>query len=96
MERISDEIIENVCILSKLSLDEQERKKASEEMQKMLDYVEKLSELDTHDVEPLSHLFADGNVFREDVVTNKDLSREMLANAPKKKEGQYLVPKTII
>lgn len=96
MEIISDEIIENVCILSKLSLDKKERKKAKEEMQKMLDYVEKLSELDTHDVKPLTHLFAGGNVFREDVVTNGDQSREMLANAPKKKEGQYMVPKTIV
>ena len=61
----------------------------------MLDYVEKLDELDTDGVEPLSHIFGDKNVFRDDIVTNSDNSEEMLANAPKKKEGQYQVPKTI-
>ena len=64
-------------------------------MQKMLDYVEKLDELDTSEVEPMSHIFQDENVFREDVVTNGDNKEAMLANAPKAKEGQYQVPKTI-
>ena len=89
---IDDETIENVCILAKLSLGEEAKAKAKQDMQKMLDYVEKLDELDTDGVEPLSHIFGDENVFRDDVVTNGDA---MLANAPKEKEGQYQVPKTI-
>ena len=92
---IDDETIENVCILAKLSLNEEAKEKAKEDMQKMLDYVEKLDELDTEGVEPLSHIFGDQNVFREDVVTNGDNKEAMLANAPKAKEGQYQVPKTI-
>ena len=73
----------------------EEKEKAKAEMQKMLDYVEKLDELDTSEVEPMSHIFQDENVFREDVVTNGDNKEAMLANAPKAKEGQYQVPKTI-
>lgn len=92
---IDDETMENVCILAKLSLTEDEKEKAKEDMQKMLDYVEKLDELDTTGIEPLSHIFGDQNVFREDVVTNGDNSSAMLANAPKAKENQYQVPKTI-
>ena len=92
---IDDETIENVCILAKLSLSDEAKEKAKEDMQKMLDYVEKLDELDTDGVEPLSHIFGDQNVFREDVVTNGDNKEAMLANAPKAKEGQYQVPKTI-
>ena len=92
---IDDETIENVCILAKLSLGEEAKEKAKEDMQKMLDYVEKLDELDTDGVEPLSHIFGDENVFRDDVVTNGDNKEAMLANAPKEKEGQYQVPKTI-
>ena len=92
---IDDETMENVCILAKLSLTEEEKEKAKEDMQKMLDYVEKLDELDTTGVEPLSHIFGDQNVFREDVVINGDNSSAMLANAPKAKENQYQVPKTI-
>ena len=86
---IDDETMENVCILAKLSLSEEEKEKAKAEMQKMLD------ELDTSEVEPMSHIFQDENVFREDVVTNGDNKEAMLANAPKAKEGQYQVPKTI-
>ena len=92
---IEDETIENVCILAKLSLGEEAKAKAKQDMQKMLDYVEKLDELDTDGVEPLSHIFGDENVFRDDVVTNGDNKEAMLANAPKEKEGQYQVPKTI-
>ena len=92
---IDDETIENVCILAKLSLGEEAKAKAKQDMQKMLDYVEKLDELDTDGVEPLSHIFGDENVFRGDVVTNGDNKEAMLANAPKEKEGQYQVPKTI-
>ena len=92
---IDDETIENVCILAKLSLGEEAKAKAKQDMQKMLDYVEKLDELDTDGVEPLSHIFGDENVFRDDVVTNGDNKEAMLANAPKEKEGQYQVPKTL-
>ena len=94
-KQIDDETMENVCILAKLSLTDQEKEKAKRDMQEMLDYVDKLDELDTSGVEPMSHIFGDQNVFREDVITNGDNRREMLANAPKVKDGQYQVPKTI-
>ena len=86
---IDDTVMENVEILAKLALTEEERKKAKEKMQEMLDYVDKLNELDTDGIEPLSHIFSMGNVFREDVVTNGDDRDAMLDNAPKCKDGQY-------
>ena len=61
----------------------------------MLDYVDKLNELDTSKVEPMTHIFEMGNVFREDEVTNGVDRDAMLANAPEVKEGQYKVPKTV-
>ena len=92
---IDDETMENVCILAKLSLSEEEKEKAKADMQKMLDYVEKLDELDTENVEPLSHIFGDTNVFREDVVANGDDRDNMLKNAPACKDGAYKVPRTV-
>lgn len=94
-KRIDEETMENVCVLAKLSLEGEERKKAKDEMQKMLDYVEKLQKLDTEGVKPLTHIFQEQNVFREDVAANGNERENMLANAPKKKDGQYVVPKTI-
>ena len=92
---ISDETIEYVGILAKLELSPEEKEQAKKDMGNMLDYIDMLNELDTEGVEPLSHIFGDQNVFREDVVTNGDNKEAMLANAPKAKEGQYQVPKTI-
>ena len=94
-ETITLETIDYVNILAKLKLTPEETEGARSDMQKMLDYVEKLNELDTDGVEPMTHLFPYDNVFREDIVTNGDAREEMLANAPKTKDGQYLVPKTI-
>ena len=79
---ISDETIEYVGILAKLELSEEEKEAAKKDMGRMLDYIDKLSELDTTGVEPMSHVFPVQNVFREDVVTNGDESEQTLANAP--------------
>ena len=92
---ISDETMEYVGILAKLELSEEEKEQAKKDMETMLDYIDQLNELDTTGVEPMSHVFPVHNVFREDVVTNGDNSAAMLKNAPKAKEGQYQVPKTI-
>ena len=92
---ISDETIEYVGILAKLELHEEEKERAKKDMGEMLDYIDKLNELDTAGIEPMSHVFPVQNVFREDVVTNGDGSEETLRNAPEEKEGGCKVPKTI-
>ena len=92
---ISDETIEYVGILAKLELNDEETERAKKDMGDMLDYIDKLNELDTSGVEPMSHVFPVNNVFREDVVTNGDGSKDTLANAPVMKDGGFKVPKTI-
>lgn len=92
---ISDETIEYVGILAKLELSDEEKECAKKDMGEMLDYIDKLNELDTTGVEPMSHVFPMNNVFREDVVTNGDGSEATLSNAPEKKDGGFKVPKTI-
>lgn len=92
---ITDETMEYVGILAKLELSDKEKEEAKKDMEKMLDYIDTLNELDTDGVEPMSHVFAVNNVFREDVVTNGDGSEDTLANAPVKKEQSFVVPKTI-
>ena len=106
--KITDETIEYVGILAKLELSGQEKEDAKADMEKMLDYIDTLNELDTDGIEPMSHVFPVKNVFREDVVTNGDGSAEtlanevtngddrenMLSNAPEQKDGCYKVPRT--
>lgn len=92
---ISDETIEYVGILAKLELNEEEKEHAKKDMGSMLDYIDKLNELDTTGVEPMSHVFPVQNVFREDVVVNGDDRENILNNAPEEKDGSFVVPKTV-
>lgn len=92
---ISDETMEYVGILAKLELSEEEKTQAKKDMETMLDYIDKLNELDTTGMEPMSHIFPVHNVFREDVVTNGDDRDNMLKNAPAVKDGSWKVPKTV-
>ena len=93
--KISDETIEYVGILAKLELSDEEKEEAKADMEKMLDYIDTLNELDTTGIEPMSHVFPVNNVFREDVVTNGAGREETLANAPQRKEDSFEVPRTI-
>ncbi|MFI3202600.1 MAG: Asp-tRNA(Asn)/Glu-tRNA(Gln) amidotransferase subunit GatC [Eubacteriales bacterium] len=93
--KITDETLEYVGILAKLELQEGEKEQAKEDMERMIAYIEELNELDTEGIEPMSHIFATDNVFREDVVTNGDCCDEILRNAPGQKEGMFQVPKTV-
>ena len=92
---ITDETIEYVGILAKLELSPEEKEAARQDMGRMLDYIDKLNELDTSDVEPMSHVFPVNNVFREDIVTNRDERDKTLKNAPAQKDGAFKVPSTV-
>ena len=89
---ISDDTIDYVGILAKLELSAGQKEQAKKDMGRMLDYIDKLNELDT---EPMSHVFSSVNVFREDIVTNGDEHEKILANAPAVKDGCFKVPKTV-
>lgn len=91
---ISDETIEYVGILAKLELSGEEKEAAKRDMGRMLDYIDKLNELDTTGIEPMSHVFPVQNVFREDIVTNGDESAKTLQNAPGEKDNMFVVPRT--
>lgn len=94
-EIITDKTMDEIEILAKLHLTDEEKEKSREEMQRMLDYVDMLNSLDTDGVEPLTHIFPVENVFREDEVEESTQRDELLKNAPEEKDGQFLVPKTI-
>lgn len=92
--KITEETIEYVGILAKLELTGEEKEQAIRDMGNMLDYMDLMGELDTTGIEPMSHVFPVQNVFREDVVTNGDGSRQTLQNAPEQKDDMFVVPRT--
>ena len=95
MSGISSDVIEEVEILAKLQLTPEEKVKAGEDMEEMIEYFDKMNELDTEGVEPLTHIFNMGNVMREDEITNEDGSEDALKNAPEKHNMAFVVPKTV-
>lgn len=93
-KRITNETIEYVGVLSKLEITDKECEQASLDMERMLDFFDKMNELNTYGIEPMSHPVDIVNVFREDVVMNGDISSDILKNAPDIKDGMFCVPKT--
>ena len=93
--KISDEEYGRELKILGVELTDEEKEAAKSDMEKMLDYIDTLNELDTSGIEPMSHVFPVNNVFREDVVTNGDNREDTLANAPLRKEDSFEVPRTI-
>jgi aspartyl-tRNA(Asn)/glutamyl-tRNA(Gln) amidotransferase subunit C len=90
---ITIEDVEHVARLARLELTEEEKVKFSKQLGEILKYAEQMNEIDTTDVEPMSHAFPVVNVFREDKVVSDFTKEELMANAPMKEDGFFRVPK---
>ena len=87
--------IEHLARLARLSVSEDEKILFANQIDSILNYMDKLNELDTSDVEPTSHVIQLSNVVREDL-PKASLDREdALMNAPDKTDKFYRVPKII-
>ena len=87
--------VEYIASLSKLKFEENELDNFTHQLNDILAYVEKLNELDTENVEPLSHPVENNNVFREDELKPSITTEVALKNAPNKTEEFFRVPKVI-
>jgi len=87
--------IDHVALLSRLELDDETSDKMAQQLGRVLDYIAKLNELDTTDVEPMSHPGDLVNVFREDAVAESLDRDDVLANAPDRTKSFFRVPKII-
>ena len=95
MSRITEDMVRHVALLSRLNCTPDQITSYTHQLNSILDYVDKLRELDTADVEPASHSLKMSNVFREDRV-QESLSREdVLSNAPDQEDGCFKVPRII-
>lgn len=93
--KITKEIVQKTAHLAKLSFDEKGEEQMLQDLQNMVDWVDKLKEVDTDGIEPLTGMSMEKNAFREDKSDNH-LSRERsLKNAPKHDSEYFRVPKVI-
>ena len=93
--KISRDEVKRVALLARLELSADEENRLTEQLDSILQYMEKLGALDTANVEPLAHAVEIANAFREDRVTNEPQPEALLANAPDREKNILKVPKII-
>lgn len=93
--KIDETQVRRVAQLARLELGDEEVAQFSTQLSAIVEYIEKLNELDTENVEPLAHCLPVHNVFREDVVRPSLTNEQALANAPEQAEGHFKVPKIL-
>ena len=92
---ISLEEVRHVALLARLELTAAEEQSLQADLSAILDYIAKLDELDTANVEPTTQVGEAGTPMRTDEVTNAPAPEQMLANAPAREGNFFKVPKII-
>lgn len=92
---ISEQEIEHVAKLARLSLSKQEVIQYAAEMSNLIDFVNRLNELDTTGIEPTANAVKMENVFREDKAEQSFGREKILQNAPSQENGCFKVPRVV-
>jgi aspartyl-tRNA(Asn)/glutamyl-tRNA(Gln) amidotransferase subunit C len=93
--QVDDALIDKLSRLSALRFGAEEREGLKNDLQKMIGFIDKLSELDTAGVPPLLHMSGNSNVLRDDEVFHPITKEQALQNAPRHDEQFIKVPKVI-
>lgn len=89
---IDEEQVKKIATLSRLTIPEERVAQLSERLTQILSYAEKLNEVDTEGVEPLSHVHGAVNVYRDDVSEEYENKEQILANVPDRSGAFIKVP----
>jgi len=92
---VSKDDVKKIAELARLEFNEKEIENYTSEMNQILEYVDKLNELDTENVKSLSHPIENSNVFRDDILKESTRREEALKNAPDASTEHFKVPKVI-
>ena len=93
--KITKEIVQKTAHLARLSFEEEKEEQMIEDLQKMVDWIDKLKEVNTDNVEPLISMSSEQNKFRKDDTTENLPRESSLKNAPKQDSEYFRVPKVI-
>ena len=89
---VNNKLIQDLSSLAKLNFDASSSKKMKGDLEKMIGFVDKLSEIDTEGIEPLIYLSEEENVLRVDEISNEVSQKNALKNAPEKDSDYFKVP----
>ena len=93
--KITGQEVRHVALLARLELSDTEEQRMTGQINNILEYMDKLNELDTKDVPPTTHAIQLHNVFRPDLVQCSLDRTESLANSPGTDGVNFVVPKVI-
>lgn len=92
---INKQTVEYIAHLSRIELAQEELGKLSRQLEAILDFIDKLKELNIEGIQPTSHILALDNIFREDKLRASLSNEDTLLNTPAKRNGFFVVPKVI-
>ena len=92
---VDEKTVERIAELARLEFDAAGKERVKADLEKMLDFVGKLDELDTEGVEPLIFMTDEENVFRKDEAHTDITQADALKNAPSKDSDYFKVPKVL-
>jgi aspartyl-tRNA(Asn)/glutamyl-tRNA(Gln) amidotransferase subunit C len=93
--KIDRSLLDKIAHLSRLEFDEKDAEKMMQDMTAIVEWVEKLKEVDTEGIEPLTTMSHEINALREDEVKEHLSHERALKNAPKKDSDYFRVPKVL-
>ena len=93
--KITDEIVDHIAHLARLKFEGDKKVAIKHDMEKIISFMDILSELPTENVEPLIFMNEEVNVLREDIPVVSITQKEALKNAPKKDSDYFRIPKVL-
>ena len=92
---IDNSTVKKVAKLARLKVDAKEEQNLKDELNNILEWVDKLQKVDTENIAPMLSVSNEPMPMREDMVTSKLNNKQILSNAPEKKAGFFVVPKVV-
>ena len=87
--------IKHISKLSRISVDDEKAKKLADDMNTIFDFIEKLNELDTNNVEPLTSVAETTLKLRVDEVKSANIREQVLKNSPDENQDFFVVPRVV-
>lgn len=90
-----DKSVEYVAKLARIEISKEQKDSLGEQLSKIIDYIDKLKELDVEGITPMRDVHMSENVFREDKAKDSCLQKDILENSPSSWKGYFKIPKVI-
>ena len=87
--------VKHISKLSRISIDDNKAKKLSDDLNSIFKFIEKLNELDTKEIEPLTSIAETNLKLRKDKIKSKNIREDILKNSPEDNKDFFVVPKVV-